>query len=133
MTKLSPSNELLGASVSNILSATDLRAFKSDPHSFILSRANVDISGDVNFSFADNSDSVVHLALPYYSSLEEKNVTGLTAQELASVSGGEIVADTGDVPPSAQLLAAAAIDIAAAALERANHYENSFKKIPEAK
>ncbi len=90
--KLFPSNELLGATALHSVSATDLRLLRSDPRSFLLSRTNVAVGEDVSFNFSENDVATVHLALPYYSEIEEMNIKALEPQELSDVSGGEIIA-----------------------------------------
>ncbi len=117
MTKFTITNELLGAAAS----PSDLAAFKSDPHGFLSSRANTEVSSEVSFTFAENSGDTVHIALPYYPELDQARAAAIDSDELDSVSGGEITSmvahmvDAATLPASACAVAGAQMASASSA------------------
>lgn len=72
--------------------ADDRMGFLADPKLYLLSHLNVDFTSDVEVIAAANSDTVMHLALPYYSGLEAAKARSLDEIELLdAVSGGDII------------------------------------------
>ncbi len=84
-----PVNEIIGSFTSTELTAEDLVLFKSNPNDYLQANMGVNYKGGI--TIVENSDSEVHLALPYYSVVSTMSALELTPEMLDQVSGGEIV------------------------------------------
>lgn len=84
-----PVNEIIGSFVSTEVTSEDLSSFKSAPHDYLQANMNINYEGDI--TVVENSDSEIHLALPYYAMVGTLSAIELTPAMLERVSGGEIV------------------------------------------
>ncbi len=82
--------ELIGAVGIHNLSDQQVHEFKTDPHSF-LADFNLDPKGDIDLTVIENTETEMHLTLPFYSELEKSSVSTLSDENIEDISGGEIV------------------------------------------
>lgn len=87
--KLLASNEVVGALVTNELSASDAKAFADNPQNVIATHFDLDVY-HIDFNVVQNSDSDVNLVLPYYEAIDEMHSSALKDESLSNISGGEI-------------------------------------------
>ena len=84
-----PVNEIVGSFASTEIAAEDFGSFKSSPNDYLRSTLNINYEGEI--TIVENSDSEIHLALPYYDIVGTMSAIELTPEMLDQVAGGEIV------------------------------------------
>lgn len=89
--QLAPFNEILAAVAIPSLSDEGFHAFVKDPKEFICTLTELDIDLSISFHAVMNSNNEVHLALPYYSGVEEMQAKMMSDSQFDNVSGGEII------------------------------------------
>ncbi len=89
MTKLLPLNEITGAILAPQLSQEDVKAISADAAGFIKAKADLDITSDIKI--VENSGNDIHLALPYYSTIETMQSEMVQDENMDGVAGGEIL------------------------------------------
>ncbi len=87
--KIIPFNEIFAAAILPKLDNESYESFVNNPKNFIDSFADID-SG-VSYQTVTNSASQVHLALPYYSIVEEMNAKIMADNQIDDIIGGEII------------------------------------------
>ena len=94
-TNLFPANEIVGALGVSELTAGQAKAFAANPNQAIAS-LGVDAMG-VDFKVVENAGNDVHIALPFYSEIDEMNAEVMKDERLANIAGGEILISIGIV------------------------------------
>ncbi len=87
--KLIPFNEIVAAIALPKLNDETYESFMKNPNDFINNFAELD-SG-ISLHTVTNTKSQVHLALPYYSIVEEVNAKMMEDTQIDDIIGGEIV------------------------------------------
>ena len=83
--KLFGTLEILSAILSPSVKAP--AEFKADPKSYLFSRFSYD-AGAMEIAVVENSDKVVHLALPCYEAIEAFHSSHLADSDIDDISGG---------------------------------------------
>ncbi len=87
--KLLALNEIVGAYILPQFSDEEIQAFREDSVGFLNSQLGTDF--DDGIAVVENTADEVHLALPYYSTLEQTTATALSDDDLDEIVGGEIL------------------------------------------
>ena len=87
--KIYASTEIAGAVLTNELTEKQKQAFATNPKDSMMSVLNLDLS-NFNVNVVENTGSDIHIALPYYESLDTVRSEVLADESLSDIAGGEI-------------------------------------------
>ncbi len=93
---LPPVLEISSAILTDSLTQKDASQLLQNPKDFVCAKLNADTAG-VDITVATNNNNEVHLALPYYSGIEQAKAQVLKDGSLDDISGGELLITLGAV------------------------------------
>ena len=89
--KLFPVNEIVGAMALNNAPAEIVAELQANGRDALATHADVTLPDGMELQVVSNTNDEIHLALPYYETLETSGIVPMDDEDLDAVAGGEIV------------------------------------------
>ncbi len=89
--ELFPVNEIVGAMVLNNASDEVIAELQANGKDALAAHADVALPTGMELQVVSNTNDEIHLALPYYETLETSGIVPMDDEDLDAVAGGEII------------------------------------------